>query len=583
MPFSFNFYGATSNQLCINNNGNIQFAVAALCNGFFFNAALPTSAFAGAVILPFWDDFFTAGNVYTQTMGVTPNRQFIVEYYHKDTFDNPGALPGYTFEAILNEVDNSIDFNYATVTSGGSPAHDGGVSGTVGLQGSHTLANQFSFNTVSLTDGQNIHWVAATPTVFTASKTVTLDVGAPTIFAIPNPLTDTAAAGASVMTPLYLLNTGNRDLIWNLTEAPPASHFPLVPAFIVPFHSPAETHAGPAPRAQGAADPKAHPSVPFVPGAVPAFGETSFTATGGSYVSLDASAPATLNTVAPLTSLFFAGTFVNNDFTTEYAVDYPAGDLYTINTTTGAKARIGSTGTASGQVTGIRWDSSTGNTYLMASACGTTSTLYTLDLTTGATRVVGSSSGNCIIDIAIDPSGLMYGVDIVADTLVAIDKTTGAAAVIGSIGFNANFAEGLDFNASTGILYFTGVDSGAGNAGNMYTINTTTGHATIVGPIGPTASEMDAFAIAVAGGPCSRPQDIPWLSESPISGTATPGLYSTVDVTMNASALTPGPYHATVCVHSNDPINRTIAIPVTFTVTPPVITDRIFADGFDGP
>lgn len=578
MPWSFNFYGVTSNQLCINNNGHIRFAMAASCSGNYFNAALPYSGFPDPVFLPFWDDLYTAGNVYYTTTGVTPNRQFIVEYLNKDTFDAIGALPGYTFEMILNEADNSIDFDYATVTSGGSALHDGGVSATVGLQGSTTVANQYSFNTASLTDGQNIHWVLSTPNVFTDSKTVTLDVGAPTIFVIPNPLTDTAPAGGSVMTPLYLLNTGNRDLNWNLTEALPASHFPPVPAFTVPFHSPQDTHAGPAPRAQGAAGPKAHLRVPFAPGAVPTFAETQ-NSSPLAYVTFDASAPGTLTPIATFTSNFFAGTFANNDFTREYAVDYPAGDLYTIDTTTGAQTLIGSTGLA-GNVTGIRWDSSTGNTYLMSSSCSG-STLYTMDLTSGATTSVGSSSGNCIIDIAIDPSGLMYGVDIIADTLVAIDKTTGAASSIGSIGFNANYAQGMDFDGSTGILYLAGFDAGT-FTGNMYTIDLTSGLATLISPIG-SGFETDAVAIAAAGGVCSSPQDIPWLSESPTSGTATPGLYSTVDVTMDATALTPGPYSATICVNSNDPANRTIAVPVTFTVTTPVVTDTIFADGFDGP
>jgi hypothetical protein len=582
MPFSFNFYGSTSNQLCINNNGHIRFAMAASCSGNYFNAALPYSGFPDPVFMPFWDDLYTAGNVYYTTTGVTPNRQFIVEYLNKDTFDAGGALPGYTFEMILNEADNSIDFDYATVTSGGSALHDGGVSATVGLQGSTTVANQYSFNTASLTDGQNIHWVLSTPTVFTDSKTVTLDVGAPTIFVIPNPLTDTAPAGGSVMTPLYLLNTGNRDLNWTLTEALPASHFPPVPAFTVPFHSPQDTHAGPAPRAQGAAGSKAHPRVPFATGAVPAFAET-LSSSPLAYVTFDASAPGTLTPIATFANMFFAGTFANNDFTRENAVDYPAGDLYTIDTTTGAQALIGSTGTPPGSVTGIRWDSSTGNTYLMTTTCGATSTLYTMDLTSGATTSVGSSSGTCIIDIAVDPSGLMYGVDIVADTLVAIDKTTGAAAAIGSIGFNANYAQGMDFDGSTGILYLAGFDGGS-FTGNTYTVDLTSGLATLISPIGGGSGfETDAFAIAAAGGPCSSPQDIPWLSESPTSGTATPGLYSTVDVTMDATALTPGPYSATICVNSNDPTNRTIAVPVTFTVTTAVVTDRIFADGFDGP
>ncbi len=50
----------------------------------------------------------------------------------------------------------------------------------------------------------------------------------------------------------------------------------------------------------------------------------------------------------------------------------------------------------------------------------TRSTLYTVDLDTGAVTVVGQiTNAPAIIDIAITPDGDMYGVDIVNDNLIA--------------------------------------------------------------------------------------------------------------------------------------------------------------------
>lgn len=81
------------------------------------------------------------------------------------------------------------------------------------------------------------------------------------------------------------------------------------------------------------------------------------------------------------------------------------------------------------------------------------------------------------------------------------------------------------------------------------------------------------------GGDCSNPSDVPWLSESPASGTVASGASQDVTVTADASGLDPGNYAAVLCVTTNDPDHALVAVPVSLTVT---IDDRIFADGFDG-
>ncbi len=81
------------------------------------------------------------------------------------------------------------------------------------------------------------------------------------------------------------------------------------------------------------------------------------------------------------------------------------------------------------------------------------------------------------------------------------------------------------------------------------------------------------------GGDCSNPGDVPWLSESPASGTVASGTSQDVTVTADASGLDPGSYAAVLCVTTNDPDQALVAVPVTLSVT---IDDRIFADGFDG-
>ena len=80
---------------------------------------------------------------------------------------------------------------------------------------------------------------------------------------------------------------------------------------------------------------------------------------------------------------------------------------------------------------------------------------------------------------------------------------------------------------------------------------------------------------------CATPATTPWISFAPPSGTVAAGdPATTVDVTLDAAALTAGDYTTFACVHSNDAGTPVVAIPVTFTVNA-VVDDTIFADGFD--
>jgi len=81
------------------------------------------------------------------------------------------------------------------------------------------------------------------------------------------------------------------------------------------------------------------------------------------------------------------------------------------------------------------------------------------------------------------------------------------------------------------------------------------------------------------GGDCSNPSDVPWLSESPTSGTVAVGGSQDVTVTADATGLDPGTYSALVCVSTNDPNNALVGVSVSLTVT---ADDTIFKDGFDG-
>ena len=83
----------------------------------------------------------------------------------------------------------------------------------------------------------------------------------------------------------------------------------------------------------------------------------------------------------------------------------------------------------------------------------------------------------------------------------------------------------------------------------------------------------------VASTDCATPDSVPWLALVPANGTIASGAAAiTVDVTLDAATLAAGVYDANVCVHSNDPLNDLVTVPVNFLVSEP---DLIFANGFD--
>jgi len=58
---------------------------------------------------------------------------------------------------------------------------------------------------------------------------------------------------------------------------------------------------------------------------------------------------------------------------------------------------------------------------------------------------------------------------------------------------------------------------------------------------------------ALATDVCDTPADIPWVSVKPDSGTTTPSNTDVLDVTFDATGLTPGTYDGVLCINSNDP------------------------------
>jgi hypothetical protein len=133
--FTFNFYGADYTQVRVSDNGFITFnddSNSGCCSG----QALPTPVSPDNLIAGLWDDLnpSSGGTVHYETLGVVPNRQFIVQFTDVPFY---GGFGIHTFQYVLVEGANEIHVNYLDVISGGAGSTTAGIenfNGTIGLQ-----------------------------------------------------------------------------------------------------------------------------------------------------------------------------------------------------------------------------------------------------------------------------------------------------------------------------------------------------------------------------------------------------------------------------------------------------------------
>jgi hypothetical protein len=151
-----------------------------------------------------------------------------------------------------------------------------------------------------------------------------------------------------------------------------------------------------------------------------------------------------------------------------------ASTLVELDPATGAVIQtIGSVGYA---VNGLTYDATTSTLYATTSTKDATfpDGLITINMTTGAGAPVGTGAGQLVNVPSANSSGQLYGWTEESDQPVLWNKAAGTITVIGG---GTNSAEqSLAFDNGD-VLYFLNYDE------NLYTINTTTGAATLVGPV----------------------------------------------------------------------------------------------------
>lgn len=247
---------------------------------------------------------------------------------------------------------------------------------------------------------------------------------------------------------------------------------------------------------------------------------------GGSLVSFDSANPVAILSTSTITGLANGDSVRAIDFASGslYAVG-AAGRLYTLNTATGAATQVGS-GTFGAALSGsaFGFDFVAGVGHLVSN----TGQRMRIDRLTGLAIDTDAITPGTQVDPALayaagDPAfgttpqvtsiayaplpgagGLgLFGLDISLNTIVTIGgpAQSSPAQTLGALGFDAQVRTGLDYSFASSTLYASFFLPSSMGRTSLYTINQTTGAATVVGAIGAGGGlQIDGIAVVPAPG-----------------------------------------------------------------------------------
>ncbi len=137
LGFTFSFYGVDYTEIAVCSNGYLTFSDEDL--GDYTEDPIPNVELPNNIIAPLWDDFSpnNGGTVHYATMGTAPDRYFIAQWTDVPEYSNTGAN---TFQAILFEGSNCIEFRYGDFQTTDYVAGVENADGTVGLDVSTMVA-----------------------------------------------------------------------------------------------------------------------------------------------------------------------------------------------------------------------------------------------------------------------------------------------------------------------------------------------------------------------------------------------------------------------------------------------------------
>ncbi|MCX6269404.1 MAG: T9SS type A sorting domain-containing protein, partial [Bacteroidetes bacterium] len=219
------------------------------------------------------------------------------------------------------------------------------------------------------------------------------------------------------------------------------------------------------------------------------YGYTTYTTTDNGPITFDLNDPGTITEIVndyPVVTYPAGGSWANGKwYGSIYATAAPY-NLVTFNPATGARTVIGDMGV---NINAMSYNKANGIMYGV-SFTDPTSSLYTINLTTGTATLVAPIGAYLIINMAINTAGVCYATDLSTSTLGTINLSTGAFTAIGPIGFTMNYAQDMEFDRETGELYMAAY----GTTGQLRWVDITTGNTLLIGDF-QDGVEVTGFAI----------------------------------------------------------------------------------------
>ncbi len=167
--------------------------------------------------------------------------------------------------------------------------------------------------------------------------------------------------------------------------------------------------------------------------------------------TFDSEVPEVFNAIGNTGIRGFANSLEFGDNGDLYAGD--AETLYSVDRGTGAATVIGPFNLQNGEGMGdFAFDSANGIMYGIATACVVQSSIYTIDLATGAATYVCTTDLEtpCDTGLTFDADGNLYALDLVSNQIYSVDLDTCAAATLVALPFTANYGQGLTAGEENG-------------------------------------------------------------------------------------------------------------------------------------
>lgn len=271
-----------------------------------------------------------------------------------------------------------------------------------------------------------------------------------------------------------------------------------------------------------------------------------------SFVSISTDAPGSYVSSMPVNYTAYAGDFAKGDDQHMYIIDHDESMLKKLNIETGVFESIGATL----QFADLACDKNSGVMYA-SNYEEPASVLYTINLQSGVATKVGTMGDGIMVSIACDGDGNLWGLNL-DDNIYAIDKTTGHMTLVGNSGFDPNYAQSMAWDPATDLVYLAAYNN-ASDAGELRVLDTETGATELIGAF-PGNAEITAFGFPGGG-------DSDFIAADPLAGTIPAGGSTSINVEIDATQLPNGEHTTSLTLYSNDINNPATTIPVNVQVS----------------